>query len=1039
MAEDLPPESTSSPTPAAAPEPAPMPFEALSLWEALALLRRAPGPTLRRIFDTARELPETETTGDLMATPTPVEEPAGAQRASGDRPLALLYSAQSLFVFALLALLLLAEGTTPAFQAQQLVLMLWFAANTAAANALWRGKPWGGPALRASQAVLAVLSLLGVLQWASYAGVGAPAYARWAGILAAVNLALGALVAYRTGSARDRAQRPADPLAANVLAAGQPAAGRPPLWIAGVWPYLALLGAWAALALAFAADNILVSRTPTGFRDPDILRQGAPLIYAAIALWLLVALVDALPPNAPQWRRLAAWAAKRRSPADVQEPAPARARVAIRSVRLDRVGRRGRLLARRAMARVWRAAAPSRQARRGDRRVYLGVSASARLLAALTLAIQPVRELGLGAGVALVALWVGGSLLSMVLGAGWQRVMIGQAALLLSLATFEGVAGNRFTLGGVLAWGFSVFFWIAALRDPAESRSADMVARLRAWASRARVWPPKPAFALRLSGTAMALCLIMLVGAFFRLHNLEAAPPQMTSDHVEKLLDAARVFGDLGPAHYPEPLVFFPNNGGREPMQMYLVAVVHRLTGVDYSFALLKLVTALEGIITLPLIYWMGKEIAGRRVGLIAAALLAASYWHTVLSRLGLRIVLTPLFVTLVVVYLVRVMRHNRRSDYLKLGLLLGVGMYAYQALRMAPVFVVIGLALAFLFVARNWRARARYALNFAALVVVAVAVFVPLGRVMLDMPDYFWERTATRITGEENGALIAPLNQFLQNYNVAIWMYNWKSDVQWLHNAPNMPQLDPITGALLVLGVAAWLVRLAHRRDAVDLALVVVVAVMLLPSALALAFPSENPSTTRASGTLPVVYLWAALALDALLTRVRAALRGDRLATLASGGVALALFAGVAGASYDLFFNMYAESYARSSRSHVEVGRVVRGFADSIGSMETAFVVAYPHWLDHRAVGIEAGDINWANRELLLDVRDIHRYLPAERTTALMVLYHQDDTATAEYLRATFPEGYAMRYPVASGVGDKDFYIFTVPPPDAAPAPPIQ
>ncbi|HEX2907145.1 MAG TPA: hypothetical protein VHO69_09820, partial [Phototrophicaceae bacterium] len=65
--------------------------------------------------------------------------------------------------------------------------------------------------------------------------------------------------------------------------------------------------------------------------------------------------------------------------------------------------------------------------------------------------------------------------------------------------------------------------------------------------------------------TFWALLVILVIGAFFRVNELSRIPPEMTSDHKEKLLDAQRVL-DVNLQ------VFFPNNGGREPFQMYAMA-----------------------------------------------------------------------------------------------------------------------------------------------------------------------------------------------------------------------------------------------------------------------------------------------------------------------------------------------------------------------------------------------------------------------------------------------------------------------------------
>ena len=75
------------------------------------------------------------------------------------------------------------------------------------------------------------------------------------------------------------------------------------------------------------------------------------------------------------------------------------------------------------------------------------------------------------------------------------------------------------------------------------------------------------------------------------------------------------------------------------------------------------------------------------------------------------------------------------------------------------------------------------------------------------------------------------------------------------------------------------------RRRDAFDWALLPLILIMMLPSALSIAYPIENPSATRMSGTLPGVYLLAALPL-ALLALALPRLIGEAGSVLALVGV---------------------------------------------------------------------------------------------------------------------------------------------------------
>ncbi len=633
------------------------------------------------------------------------------------------------------------------------------------------------------------------------------------------------------------------------------------------------------------------------------------------------------------------------------------------------------------------------------------------------------------------------------------RLALAAVGLVLSLATYLFNGGNTFTLPGVIAWAASIVIWLAALAPEGFSARRWLAGQFSRWRGLLRL-----EWRIRLSWTALALLGILAVGAYFRLAALDSVPPEMTSDHVEKLLDAQRV---LDGTHQ----VFFPNNGGREPLQMYLVAIFSVISGLGMQFLTLKWVSALEGLITLPILWWMGREIIGEEqprlgnaVGLLLAALVAVSYWHVALSRLALRIVLTPLVMALVLIFLARAMRHNRRADFLKAGVALGVGVYCYQAVRMVPVVVALGVALALIFRLRRWADRRRMLGNLAALAIISVVIFVPLGRFMVEYPNLFWMRTAGRLFGddvimetnpetgvitERNATLEDRLNAFNanlpvlgQNIRNALLMFNWKGDVAWINGAPNEPAMDPVAGTFLILGLAAWTVRLFRRRDVVDWLIVPALFIMLLPSALSIAFPVENPSATRTSGALPLAYLLVAYGMAALLTLLPRAVQRPWARTL-SVGLAIVFLAASFSANSSLYFGEYRERYDVAAQPYKLTGRILRGFAESSGSYGNAFMVAYPYWFDHRAMGIEAGRIDWPNGLLAIDnlAQKIRENAGGpyafDPERAVLFFTNAADAATLATLQEWFPEGISILqttdYPA------KDFYTFTAPPPGEA------
>ncbi|MGB1287119.1 MAG: hypothetical protein ACPG7F_11340, partial [Aggregatilineales bacterium] len=544
---------------------------------------------------------------------------------------------------------------------------------------------------------------------------------------------------------------------------------------------------------------------------------------------------------------------------------------------------------------------------------------------------------------------------------------------------------------------------------------------------------------------------IMMLAGFFRLDKLTGAnaiPPEMTSDHVEKILDSNRVLNG-------NRNIFFSNNGGREPFQMYAMAVFSQLPGQGMNHDSLKLLAVLESLITIPILFWLGYEVVGRDnrrlgllVGLVMAGLVAASYWHTSITRLALRIVLTPLITSLMLIYLSRALRSSNRADFIKAGLVLGFGLYTYQAVRMLPIVILVAVGIAIYFAAKSWQHRLRYTVNLSVLVLVAFMVFVPLFNFSVQNPDDFWRRTAGRLLGddlitetlpdgtiiERDASLEERLDAFNQNLptlmdNVrnALLMFNWKGDVAWINGFPNHPAMDPVTGSLFFIGLAAWLSLMIRRRDVVIWLIPVVLLIMLLPSALSIAFPIENPSFTRTSGALPSAYMIAALPLALILERfliLMPSVRGKVIGIIFSGMLILGAYA----ANASVYFDPFVRSYEKSSLPYSDAGRVLQGFTLSTGSYGNAFMIAYPYWWDHRAVGIAGGAVDWVNGIVTLDNVPEFLRLASEKSSGdpyhldvsrdLLFFFSPEDIQTKAQLEAWFPTGYA-RLELSYQIGD--------------------
>jgi hypothetical protein len=584
-----------------------------------------------------------------------------------------------------------------------------------------------------------------------------------------------------------------------------------------------------------------------------------------------------------------------------------------------------------------------------------------------------------------------------------------------TLVAFVGAGGNRFRPFGVVAWAVAVGAWLAAMWE------TPLLTLVDGWWANVRARWQEGLFNFRLTRTAILLLGVLAVGAFYRYYELASVPPEMTSDHVEKLLDVGEILDGT-------PYIFFERNTGREPLQFYAAVLVIKLLGTGLTHLTLKIVTATAGLLTLPFIFWLGRELEDEAFGLLAALLTAVSYWAVALSRVGLRFPLTPLFVAPVLFFLLRGVRRGARNDFLLAGLCLGAGLNGYSTFRVTPALALVGAAW-FALWAQNRENRARLFTHTALLFVTMFLGFLPLFRFLTDRSDLFWARMFSRMSDAEQAVQGSPLLVFLSNQWRAALFFNYESERgAWANTILNIPALDVITGALFVLGLAFVIARAVVRRDKVAGFLLIALPVLMLPSTLSLAFPEENPSFVRLGSAIPVVMTLAAYPLWLILKQFQTLLPA-RSAAWAKAAALGVIVGGAAAFTYNLYFVEYYQQYRLAAQNASEIGAVIRAFAESIGAYDTAAVRPYPHWADTRAVGMYAGDF-W--RDFAIQEADLGRYQGDPRPK-LFVLHKNDFTARPDgqqpsvpLLRQLYPTGALSVY--HSKIPFHDFLIYFVP-----------
>ena len=573
--------------------------------------------------------------------------------------------------------------------------------------------------------------------------------------------------------------------------------------------------------------------------------------------------------------------------------------------------------------------------------------------------------------------------------------------------SFLAFGGNQFNSGNLIIWGITILYVLAVLWQPA--KRAVTASSIR---TRLSAWIKNPAFSIKITPWVILFLLAAALVIYFRLYRLSQVPGEMFSDHAEKLLDISDVLNG-------KFSIFFPRNTGREAIQMYLTAAISILFGTGLSFMSLKIGTALVGLLTLPYVYLLGKEVGGKWVGFLAFVLVGISYWPNLIARIGLRFPLYPAFAAPVLFYFIRALRYQRRNDFILAGIFLGLGLQGYSPMRIVPFVLVILYGLYLLHgQAKNKRLPTMIA--FAILAFVALVFFLPLGRYAVDNPEMFDYRALTRLGTTEAPLPGSPLAIFFDNAWKAWIMPFWDDGNIWVHSVVGRPALDVVTAALYFIGSIQVLVRYIRRRHWIDLFLLASVPLLMLPSILSLAFPGENPSLNRTGAAYIPIFILAAIGLEGILGSFKRLYNSPR-AAVAAGVVGVLLIGWSASNNSNLVFTQFDQQFMLGAWNTSQIGQVIRGFADSIGTPDTAYVIPYPYWVDTRLVGINAG---YPTKDYALDPNKIATTVNDPR--AKLFIFKDEDAKTQAILQQLYPAGkltlHTNPYP------GKNFYAFLVP-----------
>jgi 4-amino-4-deoxy-L-arabinose transferase-like glycosyltransferase len=385
-------------------------------------------------------------------------------------------------------------------------------------------------------------------------------------------------------------------------------------------------------------------------------------------------------------------------------------------------------------------------------------------------------------------------------------------------------------------------------------------------------------------GTSLVPFLLILVTAtLLRVYRFDEFP---LGPYIDELVIVVRTLQvSEGPfdlfGHTPlmrQGWVETPN------LYLYFNALLLKLFGIDYLG--LKLLSIVPGVAACVGFYLICIRVFSERVALCTTMLFAAGHWPVRLSRYGWDVSFMVMAFAATLALLIRGVQQQRASLAYLAGVVAGISLYSYAASRLVVLSVAIYLAMECL--ARRDRGIANVAVGFCVGVITAA---FPLLCYYASNTDAFWVRAAELSVFNSS----APWLGIIDNVWRHALMFHVHGGYYARDNIPGMAMMDPVTGFLLLAGLA---VVLAQRQGEISRLVPGALAINLLPGILTTS-QEGAPYVYRVAATMIPAFLAVGVGLQAAERRYEL-LRKAEHPTLRLKAFAIVLF--LAALSVNLF-----------------------------------------------------------------------------------------------------------------------------------------
>ncbi|NJN94822.1 MAG: hypothetical protein HC875_12355 [Anaerolineales bacterium] len=331
----------------------------------------------------------------------------------------------------------------------------------------------------------------------------------------------------------------------------------------------------------------------------------------------------------------------------------------------------------------------------------------------------------------------------------------------------------------------------------------------------------------------LAFLGVALTAAFFRFYELANHPLGLFFDPAINGLDAIRLM------HRGGPVLFFPTNGGREALLVYLLIPFIWLFGpTPFAFRLqLAIISLLNVVCLVAFIYdlrftiyeWRmangewSRSVANTSdsthnsqftiwLASLAGLALAVSPWHIAISRGDQRPLTVPLLAVLVFWFFLKGWSSSQKRWFILSGLFLGLGFHTYSAARLLPIILILAwLPELFLRTTHHVPRFTFHVLRFTFLALPALLIAAPLLGYFATHPAQFSARAASVMVWAYLDTPAEVLAELGRNLLRVLGFFCCTGSPNAIFGLPGSPGLAPWLAPFLLLGLV---VALRNWRD---------------------------------------------------------------------------------------------------------------------------------------------------------------------------------------------------------------------------------